>query len=141
MSAELSLRQRAMRLRLAGWAVTLICMTLSRSREWFYKWWDRYQAEGASGLRDRSHAPSHNQRVVSDELRQTIVQVRDRLVRRHGPRERYRLAGAPTIRHELECVGYRPLPSLRTIERVLQAAGRTSRAGRSRAAINGIRWI
>src|SRR5690242_15683291 len=105
MSAELSLRQRAMRLRLAGWAVTLICMTLNRSREWFYKWWDRYQAEGASGLRDRSHAPNHSQRVMSDELRQTIVQVRDRLVRRHGPRERYRLAGAPTIRHELECVG------------------------------------
>ncbi len=135
MSAELSLRQRAMRLRLAGWAVTLICTTLSRSREWFYKWWDRYQAEGAGGLRDRSHAPSHSRRVVSDELRQTILQLRDRLVRRHGPRERYRLAGAPTIRHELACLGYHPLPALRTIERVLQAAGRTSPRFRPQPAV------
>jgi hypothetical protein len=40
------------------------------------------------------------------------------------------LAGAPTIRYELACLGYEPLPSLRTIERVLHAAGRTSPAVR-----------
>jgi hypothetical protein len=130
MSAELSLRQRAIRLKLAGWAVTLICHTLSRGRDWFYKWWRRYQTEGAQGLRDRSHAPQVCHRVVSDELRRAILQIRDRLMRRHGPRERYRLAGAPTIRHELECLGYTPLPSLRSIERVLQVAGRTSPAFR-----------
>jgi transposase-like protein len=130
MSAELSLRQRAMRLKLAGWAVTLICQTLGRGRDWFYKWWERYQAEGASGLRDRSHAPKVSRRAMSDELRQAVLKLRDRLMRRHGPRERYRLAGAPTIRQELECLGYAPLPSLRTIERVLQAAGRTSPAFR-----------
>jgi transposase-like protein len=130
MSAELSLRQRALRLKLAGWAVTLICHTLGRGRDWFYKWWRRYQAEGANGLRDRSHAPRVRHRVVSDELRQSILQIRDRLMRRHGPRERYRLAGAPTIRRELEGLGYAPLPGLRTIERVLQGAGRTSPAFR-----------
>jgi homeodomain-containing protein len=131
MSAELSLRQRAMRLKLAGWAVTLICHTLGRGRDWFYKWWRRYQAEGAQGLRDRSHAPKANCRAMPDDLRQAILRIRDRLMRRHGPRERYRWAGAATIRHELECLGYRPLPSLRTIERVLQAAERTSPAFRS----------
>jgi hypothetical protein len=110
--------------------VTLICHTLGRGRDWFYKWWRRYQAEGASGLRDRSPAPHVSRRAVSDELRQAILKVRDRLMRRHGPRERYRLAGAPTIRHDLECLGYSPLPSLRTIERVLRAAGRTSPAFR-----------
>jgi len=130
MSAELSVRQRAMRLKLAGWAVLLICQTVSRSREWFYKWWGRYQSEGASGLRDRSRAPRHSRQVASPELRQTILTVRDQLMRRHGPRERYRLAGAPTIRHELACLGCVPLPSLRTIERVLQTAGRTSPAFR-----------
>lgn len=131
MSDELKFRQRAIRMRLTGWAVTAICATLARSREWFYKWWRRYVDEGARGLRDRSSAPHRPGRVVSDELRRAIVTLRDRLMRRHGPRERYRLAGAPTIRHELACLGYHPLPSLRTIERVLQAAGRTSPAFRT----------
>jgi len=130
MSIELSLRQRAMRLKLAGWTVTAICHTLERGRDWFYKWWRRYLAEGASGLRDRSHAPRQQRQVVSAEMREAILKVRDRLMKRQGPRERYRLAGAPTIRHELECLGYVLLPSLRTLERVLQTQGRTSPAFR-----------
>lgn len=131
MSDELKLRQRAIRLKLAGWAVTVICAMLARSREWFYKWWRRYVDEGARGLRDHSPAPHSHRRVVSVELHQAILSIRERLMRRHGPRERYRLAGAPTIRHELECLGYNPAPSLRTIERVLHAAGRTSPAFRT----------
>jgi hypothetical protein len=137
MAAELKRRQRAVQLRLAGWAVALICHTLERGRDWFYKWWGRYQAEGAHGLRDRSHAPQARPMRLSDELRGTILTIRDRLMRRHGPRERYRLAGAPTIRHELACLGVEPLPSLRTIERVLNAAGRTSPAFRLQPAVGG----
>ena len=131
MSRELDLRQKAVRLKQAGRAVSWICQHLERSREWFYKWWSRYLLEGASGLRDRSHAPKTNPRGWSNEIRQAILDIRDRLARRHGPRERYRLAGAPTIRHELACLGYEPLPSLRTIERVLQKGDRTSPAFRS----------
>jgi hypothetical protein len=63
-------------------------------------------------------------------MRQAILDVRDRLMRRRGPRARYRLAGAATIRHELACLGYDPLPSLRTIVRILQSGGRTSPAFR-----------
>jgi hypothetical protein len=128
MATEMDLRQRAMRLKLAGWSVALICRTLGRSRDWFYAWWGRYQAEGASGLRDRSHAPHRRPAQLSGEVQQAILVIRDRLTRRQGPRERYRLAGAPTIRHELAGLGYTPLPALRTIERVLRQAGRTSPA-------------
>jgi transposase InsO family protein len=137
MTVELKQRQRAIQLRLAGWAVALICHTLERGRDWFYKWWGRYQAEGAPGLRDRSHAPHARPAGLSDEVRGIILTIRDRLMRRHGPRERYRLAGAPTIRHELEGLGVAPLPSLRTIERVLHTAGRTSPAFRLQPAVSG----
>lgn len=130
MSHELLLRQKAVRLKQAGWVVSWICQRLERSREWFYKWWGRYVAEGAAGLRDRSHAPKASRSAWSNDIRQAIVNIRDQLMHRHGPRERYRLAGAPTIRHELACLGYTALPSLRTIERVLQGAGRTSPAFR-----------
>jgi putative transposase len=131
MSHELSLRQKAVRWKQAGRGVNWICQQLERSREWFYKWWNRYQREGASGLRDRSPAPKSNPQRWSSEIRQAILDIRDRLMRRRGPRERYRLAGAPTIRHELACLGYDPLPSLRTIVRILQAGGRTSPAFRT----------
>jgi transposase InsO family protein len=131
MSHEVSLRQKAVRWKQAGRSVNWICQQLERSREWFYKWWNRYQIEGASGLRDRSPAPKTNPQCWSNEIRQAILDIRDRLMRRRGPRERYRLAGAPTIRHELACLGYDPLPSLRTIVRILQAGGRTSPAFRT----------
>jgi putative transposase len=131
MSHELSLRQKASRWKQAGRCVSWICQQLERSRDWFYKWWNRYQAEGASGLRDRSHAPESSPQRWSGEMRQAILDMRDRLMRRRGPRARYRLAGAATIRHELACLGYDPLPSLRTVERVLQQGNRTSPAFRS----------
>jgi transposase-like protein len=130
MSHELNLRQKAIRLKQAGRAVSWICQHLERSREWFYKWWNRYLEEGSAGLRDRSHAPKTNLRRWSSEICQAILHIRDRLMRRHGPRQRYRLAGAPMIRHELACLGYNPLPSLRSIERILQKGERTSPAFR-----------
>jgi hypothetical protein len=133
MSHELVLRQEAIRLKQAGRAVSWICQHLERSREWFYKWWSRYLLEGASGLRDRSHAPKTNPRGWSNEICQAILDTRERLARRHGPRERYRLAGAPTIYHELACLGYESLPSLRTIERILQKGDRTSPVFRPQA--------
>ncbi len=127
---ELKLRQKAIRWKQAGRTVSWICGRLERSREWFYKWWNRYQEEGASGLRERSHAPQSNPHRWSSEVRQAILDIRDRLMRRRGPRARYRLAGAATIRHELACLGYEPLPAIRTIERVLQQGDRTSPAFR-----------
>ena len=51
MSQELSLRQKAICWKQAGRAVSWICQRLERSREWFYKWWNRYQLDGVSGLR------------------------------------------------------------------------------------------
>jgi putative transposase len=130
MSHELNLRQKAIRWKQAGRSVSWICQQVAHSREWFYKWWNRYQAEGASGLQDHSRAPQNSPQRWSGEIRQAILDVRDRLMRRRGPRARYRLAGAATIRHELACLGYDPLPSLRTIVRILQSGGRTSPAFR-----------
>jgi transposase-like protein len=126
MSSEFHLRRRAVRQRLDGKSVTFICGQLERSREWFYKWWQRYQEQGVDGLRDRSCAPHTSSGQLSSQIKQVIVAIRDRLVRRWGARDRYRLAGAPAIRRELDGLGYACLPSLRAIERVLQQTDRTS---------------
>ena len=44
MKDELSDRDRAIQIRLAGQSVDAICKTLGCSREWFHAWWRRYQA-------------------------------------------------------------------------------------------------
>lgn len=126
MSDEFPIRQRAIRMRLAKNVVELICAKLERSRSWFYTWWPRFLDSGVDGLRDQSRAPHNSPGQLSGEIRAAIVAIRDRLVRRRGVQARYRLAGAPTIRHELAGLGYKELPSLREIERVLQQSGRTN---------------
>ena len=52
MQDELSVRQAAIRLRLAGESIESICRTLKRSRAWFHKWWRRYLESGPEGLYD-----------------------------------------------------------------------------------------
>lgn len=125
MATDFNLRQRAIRWRLAAKTVEALCNTLNRSASWFFKWWQRYRQHGADRLRDLSRAPKHLPRRLSEEIRAAIIHIRDRLMRRRGPQARYRLAGAPTIRHELEVLGCEPLPSLRQIEPVLHQGGRT----------------
>jgi transposase-like protein len=125
MATEFSLRQQAIRRRLAGQTVSSICQRIGRSRTWFYRWWHRYQEEGADGLREHPRVPQRSPTQVSASIRQAILVIRDRLIRRRGAQARYRLAGAPTIQHELAVLEYTPLPSVRTIERILQQAGRT----------------
>jgi len=52
MQDELSVRQSAIRLRLAGESIESICRSLKRSRVWFHKWWRRYLESGSEGLYD-----------------------------------------------------------------------------------------
>ena len=51
MRNELSDRQQAIRMRLAGETIATIYRTLQRSEAWVRKWWHRYLASGGEGLR------------------------------------------------------------------------------------------
>lgn len=125
MKDEVFRRQEAIRRRLAGERIEPICAVLDRSVSWFYKWWQRYQWEGVEGLHDRSHAAFCVANRIDPMLQKAIVEIRRRLQDRHSEQGRYGLLGAPTIYRELEQLGYRPLPTIRTIERILQREGLT----------------
>jgi putative transposase len=125
MRDELSARQAAIRLRLAGEKIENICRTLNRSAAWFHKWWRRYLEAGPAGLYDLTRA---NQRVVNrtpPHIERAIISTRQRLAKRATAQTRYSLVGAAQIRAELEKLDYLPLPSLRTIERIVARAGLT----------------
>jgi len=125
MNNELSDRQQAIKLRLTGRSVEEICRILGRSPAWFHIWWRRYRALGPNGLFDLTRSNAQPRRITPD-LERSILNIRRRLTSQTHPGTRYSLIGAGSILAELQVLHIRPLPSLRTIERVLERNGITS---------------
>ena len=124
MNNELSDRQRAITLRLAGQSVEDICRLLGRTPAWFHIWWRRYRALGPNGLLELTRANVQPRRIAPD-LERTILSIRQRLASQTHPGTRYSLIGASAIVAELQALHIRALPSPRTIERVLERNGVT----------------
>jgi putative transposase len=125
MNNEFADRQQAIKLRLAGKSVVEICQILGRSRKWFHMWWRRYRALGPNGLFDLTRANVQPRRITPD-LERSILNIRRRLASQTHPGTRYSLIGAGSILAELQVLHIRPLPSLRTIERILERNGITA---------------
>lgn len=126
MHNEFSDRQRAIQMRLAGDEVELICRSLHRSKTWFNKWRRRYLDMGSAGLYDLTRARQAIVDRTPAHIERAILSIRKRLAARATPQTRYALRGAPAIAAELRQLGYAPIPTHRTIERVLERAHLTS---------------
>lgn len=126
MHNELSDRQQAIRMRLTGDTVLFISQTLHRSEAWVQKWWHRYLTAGGDGLYDLSRARHQVVNRTPAHIERTILAIRRRLAAHTTTPTRYALIGAPTIQQELKSLGVTPVPTLRTIERVVQRAHLTS---------------
>lgn len=123
---ELAKRQQAIRMRLAGESVPLICQVLQRSEAWVQKWWQRFRAAGTDGLNDLTRAHTSLVNRTPPEIERAVVSIRHRLVAHATPQTRYVLTGAAAIQQELQALHYAPVPTLRTIGRILQRAHLTS---------------
>lgn len=55
-----------------------LCRMYGISRKTGYKWRSRYEAEGAGGLEERSHAPLHTPHQIAPGLRNRILDLRTR---------------------------------------------------------------
>lgn len=70
----------------AEWTMTELADRYQISRKTAYKWVDRYEADPAAGLGDRSRAPKAHGRAMADPMRDAILALR----RRHphwGPKK------------------------------------------------------
>ena len=150
MKDEFTDRHQAIKLRLAGTPIADICHIVGRSADWFhgpseghFRWWRRYRADGpseghlgVSGLYDNTHVSSQPRRISADLERTmasrtaTFVNIRQRLESPRYANTRYGLIGARdtpsrgcAIQAELQALHIHPLPSPRTIERVLTRNG------------------
>jgi transposase-like protein len=59
-----------------GWPVAHAASSMGISRDRAYVWWRRYQAEGITGLEDRSSRPHHSPNQLKRRLERRVVSLR-----------------------------------------------------------------
>ena len=97
--------------------MSAFCREHGFSRETFYVWRRRYQAEGLDGLEPRSRAPETSPQRIGDDVEEAIVALRKELVELGVD------AGPATIQWHLGRQRRRAVPSEATIWRVLARRG------------------
>jgi transposase InsO family protein len=116
-------RELAVQRYLKGEGLSAIAKSLGYSRRWVYRWVARYHATEAAAewYEDQSRCPHSNPRQVSWEIVEAV-----KLARLHLYNQGL-FCGAQAITWEMEDLGVSRLPSLRTINRVLNREGLTHR--------------
>ncbi len=113
---ELS-RKAAVERYLVGESVSAICVSLERSRNWFYKWLRRQKQGDEDWFKDRSRCPHHHPRKTSSDVEAKVLAAR-RALDGQGL-----FCGAQAILWELEDQCVEPLPSESTVNRMLRTHG------------------
>jgi transposase InsO family protein/transposase-like protein len=113
MGDEIKLRALAVQRFKNGESPEAICTALGKSRFWLYKWVNRYSDENALWFENRSRRPHTTPNHTSEEIEEIVKLVRLNLYNQDL------FCGAQAILWEMEDLGVKPLPSARTINRIL----------------------
>jgi putative transposase len=106
-------RQRAVQRLLQGEAFTVVCLSEGVSRGWLHKWWMRHTRSTGTWFHDESRRPHTHPGRTPAEIEEIVKIVRLELYNRD------QFCGAQAIRWRLADLAVQPLPSLRTIGRIL----------------------
>ncbi len=98
---------------LAGEKPEAICSSLGRSKQWLYKWVRRHSASDDAWFTHLPRSPNCVANRTPAEIEESVKLVRLNLYHQDL------FCGAQAILWELEDLGVSPLPSLRTINRIL----------------------
>jgi transposase InsO family protein len=90
-----------------------ICTSLGKSKAWLYKWIGRHLENDDSWSESRSRRPLTVSTYTSAEIEEIVKMVRLNLYNKDL------FCGAQAIHWEMEELGVKPLPSIRTINRIL----------------------
>ena len=116
--SEVERRRRALELAAGGMTDREAAAAVGRSRQWLHKW--RVRQAGDGSIVERSRTPSRQPTKTSDEVTAAVLAVRDQL-----EQDPVASIGAISILATMERAGFEPLPSERTIERILTTMGRS----------------
>lgn len=114
-------RVRAVQRFLAGESPEAICASLGRSSSWLYKWISRYDENDGSWCKNQSTQPFNIANRTPLEVEEIVKLIRLNLYNHDL------FCGAQAILWELEDLSVEPIPSLRTINRILSRNGLTHR--------------
>jgi len=120
-TAEEWSRRRAIERYLRGERAVAICASMGRKERWLYKWLKRYRSGEPEWYREYSRRPIQTLSRTSVEIEEIVKHVRLQLYNRDE------FCGAQAIRWQLEDEKVQPLPSIRTIGRILAREGLTHR--------------
>ena len=90
-----------------------ICASLGKSRSWLYKWIGRHLENNDSWNESRSRRPLSVSTYTPSEIEEIVKMIRLNLYNQDL------FCGAQAIHWEMEELGLKPLPSIRTINRIL----------------------
>jgi len=121
MKEEEKQRILAVRRFLAGENPESICSSLGRSRPWLYKWVRRHSDQDDVWFKSSSKRPVNTANRTPAEVEEIVKLIRLNLYNQNL------FCGAQAILWELEDLGVSPLPSLRTINRILKRNDLTHR--------------
>lgn len=114
-------RRRAVERVLQGEEIAAVSRSLGHSRKWLYKWLKRFKSGDPHWYRERSRRPRHRPLQIPEGIESLVTLTRRRL------EEAGEFSGAQAVRWEMEEEGVHPLPSIRTINRILVRHGLTTR--------------
>jgi transposase InsO family protein len=98
-----------------------ICTSLGKSKSWLYKWIGRHLENDGSWSESRSRRPLTVSTYTSAEIEEIVKMIRLNLYNQDL------FYGAQAICWEMEELGVKPLPSIRTINRILSRNDLTHR--------------
>jgi putative transposase len=98
-----------------------ICASLGRSRSWLYKWLARHIPDDSAWYEDLSRRPLNSPHRTPAEIEKIVEVVRWRLYNNDL------FCGSQAILWEMEDMNVQPLPSIRTIDRILHRRELTHR--------------
>src|SRR5215510_12494041 len=107
-------RKHAIARYLAGDKMDVICGDLHFSKSWLYKWKPRNQVDDPACTKSVSNQPQHKPSQLPQRIQQCVVELRRTLALGGKPES------AEAIQQELQHQGIQPIPSRRTIYRILQ---------------------
>ena len=107
-------RQQAIARYLAGDKIEAICRQMACAKSWLYKWKKRYLATDPAWARELPRRPRSQAAKTPDIIAQAVVDLRHTFAL-NGQR-----CGAVAIQQALQQQGIDPVPSYRTIYRILQ---------------------
>jgi len=111
-------RIEAVRRYLSGEPIKSIYKDLKRTEQWLFKWVKRYDPTNLKWSESRSHVPQNVANKTPQETEKTIIYLRDRL------KEANEFYGALAIQWSMEDLGYRNVPHINTINKLLKKYGK-----------------